>query len=117
MKDGGKVDIDLIEENPSYMERRSQWSEDMHSFLRDSFVKKAGTVRIIVRKTGNKYVLVAGHHLLKAARECGFKKAYVDVIDSEVAQKDCLNHFANIIADYCGKSRKIEAFPEARACL
>ena len=38
MKDGGTVDIDLIEENPSYEERRSQWTEDMHSFLKDSFV-------------------------------------------------------------------------------
>jgi ParB-like chromosome segregation protein Spo0J len=111
MKDGGKVNIDLIEENPSYQERRSQWTKDMHSLLKDSFVRKAGTIRIIVKKTGNRYVLVAGHHLLKAARECGLKKAHVDVIGSE-AERDYLKHFSNIINDYC---RNIERCPETCA--
>ena len=111
MKDGGTVDIDLIEENPSYEERRSQWTQDMHSFLKDSFVKKAGTIRIIVKKTGNRYVLVAGHHLLKAARECGLKKAHVDVLGSET-EREYLKHFSNIIIDYC---RHIERRPETCA--
>jgi len=49
MKDGGKVDICLIEENPSYRERDSRWTRAMDSFLTDSFLKKTEPVRIIVR--------------------------------------------------------------------
>ena len=113
MKDGGRVDIDLIEENGDYTERCTQWTEDTYALLKDSFVKKAGTVRIIVRKTGNKYVLMAGHHLLKAAKECGLKEAYVDLIDSE-AEREYLEHFSNIIADYCDD---IERCPEKCARL
>jgi len=117
MKDGGKVDINLIEEDSSYQERHSQWTAEMDSFLKHSLTKKAGTVRIIVKKTGKRYVLVAGHHLLKAARECGFRKVYVDVIDSNGTQKDYLDRFAEILAGRWSKSRKIETFPESRACV
>jgi hypothetical protein len=117
MKDGGKVDINLIEENPSYQERHSRWTKAMDSFLKKALVEKAEPVRIIVRKTGNRYTLVAGHHLLKAARKCGFKNVYVDVIDSDATQKDYLDRFAQIIADYCRKSRNVKTFPEACACV
>ena len=117
MKNGGKVKIDLIVEHASYQERQSQWSEAMYSFLRDSCVNKAGTVRIIVRKTGNRYELVAGHYLLKAARECGFKNVHIDIADSAAEQKNYLTHFAKIITDYRRKSGKMEAVPDARARL
>ncbi len=116
MKDGGKVDIHLIQENPAYRERDSQWTHAMDSFLKNSFLNKTEPVRIIVRKNGNGYVLVAGHHLFKAARECGFKKVCVDVIGSNAKQKDYLNRFAENIADYWGKSGKTGTFQEARAC-
>lgn len=117
MKDGGKVDINLIEENPSYQERHSRWTRAMDSFLKKALVEKDELVRIIVRKTGNRYMLVAGHHLLKAARKCGFEYVYVDVIDSDATQKDYLDRFAQIIADYCRKGRNIKTFSEACACV
>ena len=115
MKDGGKVNIDLIKVNPSYRERDSQWAKSMDLFLKNSFIKKTEPVRIIVRKNGSGYVLVAGHHLLKAARECGFKKVCVDVIGAGVTQRDYLDRFAEIIADYSRKSRKTGTFQKARA--
>ncbi|HME42733.1 MAG TPA: ParB/Srx family N-terminal domain-containing protein [Syntrophorhabdales bacterium] len=107
MKDGGKVNIKLIETDPDYRERHTPWTEAMDSFLRDSFVKRAGGVRIVVKKTGGKYVLVAGHHLLKAAKACGLKDVYVDVVDS--GQEEYLSHFAEVVADNC---RRRETFHE-----
>ncbi len=82
MKHRVKIAIDQIEENPGYNERRSQWAEHMYRDLR-SFVGKAGMVRIVVKKTGSRHTVVVGHHLLKAARECGLREAYIDVIDTE----------------------------------
>jgi hypothetical protein len=77
-----KIAIDRIENSPAYEERRSRWIDQMDRDLR-RFVAKAGIVRVIVRKRGDRYVLVVGHHLLKAARECGLKEAYAHVIDGE----------------------------------
>ena len=115
MKDGGKVNIDLIEEDFSYKERCSQWSSSMHAFLRDSVVRKVGSVRIIVKKAESRYVLVAGHHLLKAARECGLREVYVDVVDSATPPAEYLRHFTEIVTDCFGRSRKAETFSQTSA--
>jgi hypothetical protein len=77
-----KIPIDQIEENPEYKERRSQWIDHTYSELKN-VVGKAGMVRIIVKKTGTKHMVVIGHHLLKAARECGLRELYAHVINTE----------------------------------
>jgi hypothetical protein len=82
MYDYVKVGIDRIEENPVYGERHSPWIDHMCDDLK-GFVGKAKTVRIVVKKRGNKHMVVFGHHLLKAARECGLSEVYVHVIDAE----------------------------------
>jgi len=82
MQDWTKVAIDQIEENPVYRERHSQWIDHMCDDLK-SFVEKAKMVRIVVKKTRDRHMVVVGHHLLKAARECGLSEAYVHVTDTE----------------------------------
>jgi hypothetical protein len=82
MRHGVKIAVDQIEENPEYIERHSQWIDHTYRELRN-IVGKAGMVRIIVKKTGKKHVVVIGHHLLRAARECGLREMYADVIDTE----------------------------------
>jgi predicted metal-dependent phosphotriesterase family hydrolase len=82
MQHGVKIAIDQIEENPQYKERHSQWIDHTYGELRN-VVGKVGMVRIVVKKTGKKYTVVLGHHLLKAARECGLRELYADVIDTE----------------------------------
>jgi hypothetical protein len=77
-----KIAIDQIEENPEYKERRSQWIDHTYRELRN-VVGKAGMARIIVKKTGTKHTVVIGHHLFKAARECGLRELYAHVIDTE----------------------------------
>jgi len=85
MRRGVKIAIDKIESSPAYEERRSRWIDQMDGDLR-KFVAKAGMVRVLVRKRGDRYVVVVGHHLLKAARECGLKEAYAHVIDGEAGR-------------------------------
>ena len=80
-----KIAIDEIEENPGYRQRRSPWIDHTYRDLRN-VVERAGLVRIIVEKRGNRHVVVIGHHLLKAARECGLKEAYAEVIDTEAEE-------------------------------
>jgi len=82
MQHSVKIAIDQIEENPEYKERRSQWADHTYGELRN-VVDKAGMVRITVKKTGNKHMVVIGHHLLKAARECGLREVDAYVIDTE----------------------------------
>ena len=82
MRRDAKIALDKIENSPAYEERRSRWIDQMDGDLR-RFVAKAGIVRLVVRKRGDRYVVVVGHHLLKAARECGLKEAYAHVIDGE----------------------------------
>jgi len=115
MKDGGKIAISSIEEDPSYRERSSRWCETTHALLRDSFVRKRGPVRIIAKKKGSRYVVVAGHHLLKAAKECGLREVYVDVVGAGTPHEEYLNRFAEIVGDYCRKNRKVRTPSEARA--
>lgn len=81
MKNGVRVAIDQVEDNPEYEERHSQWTARMYRNMRN-LVRKAGMARIVVKETGNKYTVVVGHHLLKAARECGLREVYVHVIDT-----------------------------------
>jgi len=81
MQNSVRVAIDRVEDNPEYEERHSQWSARMYRNMR-KFVRKAGMVRIIVKERGNKYTVVVGHHLLKAARECGLREVYVHVVDT-----------------------------------
>ena len=115
MKDGEKVNINLIDTNPDYKERHTPWTEAMDSFLRGSFAKKGRAVRIIARKTGDRYVVIAGHHLLKAARACGLREVRVDVIDATTPPTEYLRHFTEIVADLFGKTTKAETFSQARA--
>ena len=82
MRRGVKIALDRIENSPTYEERRSQWIDRMDGDLR-RFVVKAGIVRVVVRKRGDRYVVVVGHHLLKAAKECGLKEAYAHVIEGD----------------------------------
>jgi hypothetical protein len=82
-----KVAMDRIEESPAYQERHSQWIDRMSDDLR-RFVAKAKMVRIVARKTDDKYTVVTGHHLLKAARECGLNEAYVHVIETDGAGRE-----------------------------
>ena len=81
MLSGVRIAIDRVEDNPEYEERHSQWTARVYRNMRNC-VRKAGMVRIIVKKTGNTYMVVVGHHLLKAARQCGLREVYVHVIDS-----------------------------------
>jgi len=81
MQKGVRIAIDRVEDDPEYEERHSQWTTRMYRNMRN-FVRKAGMVKIIVKETGNKYKVVVGHRLLKAARECGLREVYVYVIDT-----------------------------------
>lgn len=108
MQDCVKVAIDRIEENPAYGERHSQWIDGMRDDLR-AFVEKAQMVRIVAEKKGDKYMVVAGHHLLRAARECGFNEAYVDVVDRDVPGRswpgDDLLAFRTAVEEIIGRAR------------
>ncbi len=83
MQNAVRIAIDRVEDSPEYEERHSQWTARMYRNMRN-FVRKAGMVRIIAKETGNKYTVVVGHHLLKAARECDLREVYVHVIDTGV---------------------------------
>ena len=78
-----RVAIEQIEENIDYVERSSLWIDLAFRDLK-KIVKKAGIVRIVARETGkDRYMVVVGHHLLKAARECGLKEVRVHVMNSD----------------------------------
>ena len=62
-------------------------------------------------------MLVAGHHLLRGARELGYGEVYVDVVDAATPPEEYLRHFAETVAECCGQDREFKAFPEARACI
>jgi hypothetical protein len=81
MQESVRIAINRVVDNPEYEGRRSPWTARMYRNMRN-FVRKAGMVRIIVKETGSKYTVVVGHHLLKAARECGLREVYVHVIDT-----------------------------------
>ncbi|OPY70238.1 MAG: hypothetical protein A4E57_00652 [Syntrophorhabdaceae bacterium PtaU1.Bin034] len=104
MKDGGKVDIDLIMANPDYEERRSEWTAGMYLLLKDTIVRKAGMIRILVEKSEDGYIVVAGHQLLKAARDCGFREVCVDIVDGR-SKEELLPHFEKLVEECCQKSR------------
>ncbi len=78
-----RVTIEQIEDAIDYEERRSLWIDLTYGDLK-KVVKKAGMVRIVARKTGqDRYMVVVGHHLLRAARECGLKEVRMHVTDTE----------------------------------
>ena len=113
MKDAGKVDIKLIDCNPSWRDRNSRWTESMDSFLTHTLLPRSGMPRILAQKSGSRYVVVAGHHLLKAARQCGLREVYVDVMESDAAREAYLDRFTEIITDYCRKRGGTEVSPQA----
>jgi hypothetical protein len=81
MQNGVRIAIDRVEDNPEYEERHSQWTARVYRNMRNC-ARKAWMVRIIAKETGNKYMAVVGHHLLKAARQRGLREVYANVIDT-----------------------------------
>ena len=86
MQHVARVAIDRVDETLEYKERRSPWIDQAYRDLK-KVVKKAGTVRIVARKVGaDRYMVVVGHHLLKAAKECGLRDVDLLVMDVNACQ-------------------------------
>lgn len=77
-----RIGIDEVKGDAVHGERHSKWIDGMSTDLR-VLVKKAKIVKIVVRKNGTDYLVVFGHHLLKAAEESGLHEVYAYVMEPE----------------------------------
>ncbi|RMF87966.1 MAG: ParB/RepB/Spo0J family partition protein [Planctomycetota bacterium] len=80
-KPGDELDVDRIDPNP--FQPREQFDDAEIAALADSLKSHGLLQPLIVRKAGERYQLVAGERRLRAAKEAGWKRVPVRIIEAD----------------------------------
>jgi len=102
------VEIELIDPNP--FQPRKEWKKEEIASLARSILSQGILQPLILRKTGNRFQLIAGERRLRAAREAGLKKVPVVVREADDQQMLALALVENIQRQDLGPVEKAEAF-------
>lgn len=103
-----EVDIDLIDPNP--FQPRKEWKIEEIESLARSIVSQGILQPLIIRRSGNRYQLIAGERRLRAAGKAGLKIVPVVVREADDQQMLALALVENIQRQDLGPVEKAEAF-------
>ena len=103
-----EIDIDLIDPNP--FQPRKNWKKEEIASLARSIISQGILQPLVLRKTGNRYQLIAGERRLRAAQEAGLRKVPIVVREADDQQMLALALVENIQRQDLGPVEKAEAF-------
>ncbi len=103
-----EVKVELIDPNP--FQPRKEWKDDEISSLARSIVSQGILQPLILRKSGDRFQLIAGERRLRAAGKAGLKKVPVVVREADDQQMLALALVENIQRQDLGPVEKAEAF-------
>jgi len=103
-----EVDIDLIDPNP--FQPRKQWRKEEIASLARSITSQGILQPLVIRKSGERYQLIAGERRLRAAHEAGLKIVTLVVREADDQQMLALALVENIQRQDLGPVEKAEAF-------
>jgi len=103
-----EIDIDLIDPNP--FQPRKEWKKEDILSLARSIASQGILQPLVIRRSGERYQLIAGERRLRAAGEAGLKKVPVVVREADDQQMLALALVENIQRQDLGPVEKAEAF-------
>ncbi|MEN8207658.1 MAG: ParB/RepB/Spo0J family partition protein [Candidatus Fermentibacteria bacterium] len=103
-----EVAIELIDPNP--FQPRKEWKKDEIASLARSIISQGILQPLVIRKSGERFQLIAGERRLRAAHEAGFKNVPVIVREADNQQMLALALVENIQRQDLGPVEKAEAF-------